>query len=233
MKPLKFILLCVGIILLQIGEVKAQTPPSYFGSQYTDAISHVEDECVKIRMICGTDSHLCVALVFPEMLRYSLWRDVFETAALELAYVNKGKEYADFSIGPFQMKPSFIEKLEEDLKQTGTEYKYTSVICTYASDDEKLKRAERVNRLKSFNWQLKYAHAFVRYNTDKLNTLGIKKSEYLSLIAAAYNYGSHHSIAELREFNQLKAFPYGIGKENPFAYAELVEYFYKNNTLLK
>ena len=49
------------------------------------------------------------AIFFPELIRYSFIRDLLETTALEYLYIENGKNYADFSIGRMQMKPSFIE----------------------------------------------------------------------------------------------------------------------------
>ncbi len=53
-----------------------------------------------------------ISIVLPELIRWNALQDIMETTALELLYVEKGKDGADFSIGYFQMKPSFIENLE-------------------------------------------------------------------------------------------------------------------------
>jgi hypothetical protein len=53
-----------------------------------------------------------IAVVFPELTRYSYIRDVAETAALELSYILGGD--VDFSIGKMQMKPSFAAQIEVD-----------------------------------------------------------------------------------------------------------------------
>ena len=50
---------------------------------------------------------VAIAVIFPELVRYSALRDKIEITLLKALYINLGEEYANFSIGPFQMKPSF------------------------------------------------------------------------------------------------------------------------------
>ena len=50
---------------------------------------------------------LAISIVFPELVRYSALRDKMEITLLKTLYVNLGEDYANFSIGQFQMKPSF------------------------------------------------------------------------------------------------------------------------------
>ena len=59
-----------------------------------------------------------IAIVFPELVRYSALRDKIEISILKTLYINLGEEYADFSVGPFQMKPSFAESVTESISLT-------------------------------------------------------------------------------------------------------------------
>ena len=52
---------------------------------------------------------LAIAVIFPELVRYSALRDKMEITLLKALYINLGEDYANFSIGQFQMKPSFAE----------------------------------------------------------------------------------------------------------------------------
>ena len=56
---------------------------------------------------------MAIAVVFPEIVRYSAIRDKIEITLLKALYINLGEDYADFSIGQFQMKPSFAEALHK------------------------------------------------------------------------------------------------------------------------
>ena len=70
-----------------------------------------------------TNDTILSCIVFPEMVRYSKYRDFLETKFLEILYIQYGKQYADFSIGKFQMKPSFIEEMETYIKIDQTSLK--------------------------------------------------------------------------------------------------------------
>ena len=99
-----------------------------------------------------------LAIVFPEMIRWSAFKDFFETKSLETLYVVGGKSAADFSIGHFQMKPSFIENLEKYVAENSSLH-HLNYIIPFQSSDEK-RRSERVKRLKQFKWQLRYAQVY-------------------------------------------------------------------------
>ena len=62
----------------------------------------------------GLRAELAEAVVFPELVLYSALQDCIETTAVKGLYLQGGTRGADFSIGRFQMKPSFAEALERD-----------------------------------------------------------------------------------------------------------------------
>ena len=51
---------------------------------------------------------VAIAVVFPELVRYSALRDKMVITLLKTLYINLGSDYANFSIGRFQMKPSLL-----------------------------------------------------------------------------------------------------------------------------
>ena len=101
-----------------------------------------------------TDTATIVSVVFPEIIRYSIFKDYFEIKGLELIYVEHGKKYADFSIGYFQMKPSFFEKIEEYVNRSNELKAKFPHIIEYQNIIEKRVRKERLERFKNFDWQL-------------------------------------------------------------------------------
>ncbi len=150
-----------------------------FGSDYQDALKFCKQNKVAIRNMSAkyqTDTAVVVSMIFPELIRYSLFKDFFETAALELVYVNYGEKYADFSIGQFQMKPSFVEKLEKYLKQSSLKVKYPN-ICQYNSTSESQIRQERVQRLKFLDWQLIYVNCLYDVVSEKFKNIIWKSKE--------------------------------------------------------
>ena len=87
-----------------------------FGDDWDDAVRFVKvhhEEWQQEFDLFDVDSRVAEAIVFPELIRYSMWQDEIERAAVNGLYVTKGRDGADFSIGRFQMKPSFAEDVEQ------------------------------------------------------------------------------------------------------------------------
>ncbi|MBO9573717.1 MAG: hypothetical protein J7497_16135 [Chitinophagaceae bacterium] len=93
------------------------------------------------------------AIIFPELVRYNRVFDAIQIESLKYLYVSEGKQYADFSVGYFQMKPSFAENLERDADKT---FGYGS-----RTDNEENRR-QRLYRLTNTETQLNYLCAFYR-----------------------------------------------------------------------
>lgn len=88
-----------------------------FGNDWKKAMTFVEENNIWIQPALAYHNityHEAVAVVFPELVRFSALRDKMETTLLKTLYRNLGEYYADFSIGVFQIKPSFAEKIREE-----------------------------------------------------------------------------------------------------------------------
>jgi hypothetical protein len=204
-----------------------------FGDDYEDAISMVNSRKWKTLHLYNQDTLAAakaMAVIFPELIRYSMIRDFFETSMLEIFYVQNGKESADFSIGAFQMKPSFIEELEIlSAKNHPTIYRQ---IVIEDSLTESEKRSIRLDRLKDETWQLRYLKAFIQLYSDKesLNKFSVEKQ--VVLLAHAFNHGIETTVQNLTLdalFAKTRYFPYGTkypGKQ--YSYAAIASFFYKN-----
>ena len=160
----------------------------------------------------------------PELMRYSQVSDFIETEVLELAYVNHGLDYADFSIGKFQMKPSFIEQLEAHICQNPTLYERYASLTVYDHADLKAVRAERLQRIKTASYQEFILSAFHDYcrlvYCDYLDNA--TEIEAISFMGTAYNLGFDKSVKEILNYQSLKRFPYGPRYEGTqFAFGEL------------
>ncbi|MES2589529.1 MAG: hypothetical protein V4622_11170 [Bacteroidota bacterium] len=169
-----------------------------------------------------------IPVIFPECSRFSSLSNIFETSILEYFYVENGaqsKNGADYSIGYFQMKPSFIEHLEKIIQKDDLFAKKKSFFA-YKSKVSKEIRNERLNRLKNQTWQLEYLCCFVKHMKNRFIEEKIESDE-LSFIASAYNYGFHKSSKEIIEWQEVKAFPNGIkNKAENFSYAELAKHYH-------
>jgi hypothetical protein len=162
-----------------------------------------------------------LAIVFPEMIRWSAFKDFIETTALETMYVSNGKSTVDFSIGYFQMKPSFIEDLENYIAQHPSVQSLDFIVLKDKTAKEC--RAERIKRLKDWAWQIRYAHVYwiVAHDIFKNKTFKTP-SERVCFYATAYNYGFLKPIEDIEKWQAKVAFPYGLQyKGTQVAYSDL------------
>ena len=229
------ILLNLFIFLLLPLFKNEPTPPEYFGSSWDDAITFCiqnKNQFAQSFSKYSIEPDIAFAVVFPEIVRYNRYRDFIETSVLEYAYKRGGKEYADFSIGPFQMKPSFIEMLEDILNHSDTvlKAKYPEVI-RYDQHNPNLIREERLTRLQNLDWQLTYLSCFLDIAIKKYS-LDTSKDPLSSIIiiSSAYNHGFEEDINKLVALSKLKTFPYGKYAPGRFSYSDISIYFYKYHT---
>jgi hypothetical protein len=134
----------------------------------------------------GINSCNALSVVFPELIRYSSIMDKIETQSLKSLYVQYGKEYSDFSIGYFQMKPSFAENLEKDFISFGENISRLNLALDTANTETS--RKVRVERLSTLNGQLDYLAIFMVIMEKKL--MGIftnQDEEKVRYISTAYN----------------------------------------------
>jgi len=221
-----------SLAILLNGTVTAQelTPREFFGDSYDDAVNYCESQKKGIASLLsgyGISSEEAVSIVFPEIIRYHRFRDFAETLALEVAYVRGGKGLADFSIGRFQMKPSFVEFIEYDLLNYRDLLLLFNDIVTYSSGSTGDSiRSERVGRLKQETWQLKYLACFIQLSEKHFaRELNEKPEERLLILSSAYNKGLKSSYNELKALSATKTFPYGTTKSGRFSYYDVARYF--------
>lgn len=169
----------------------------------------------------GVQPEVAESVIFPELIRYSIFQDRMETGAVKSLYVTKGTGGCDFSIGRFQMKPSFAETLEKRWMRSGLARQYNLYFDT--KDNETARRI-RISRLEDEEWQCVYLAVFLKmlyldygsfdkngeHTQNGLDTLPIR--EQVRLAAAAYNRGcrwvnaGYGPLEELRERSREKQF---------------------------
>ena len=143
------------------------------------------------------DPLVAESVVWPEVERYSRLQDALETAANYGTYITTGGG-PDFSIGLFQMKPSFVEEMEKAWMRSGLAREYE---LWFDTADNATARRIRISRLQKEEWQVIYVGVFLRllyasygsYNKkgertqEGIETLPLK--EQVCLAATAYNRG--------------------------------------------
>ena len=150
------------------------------------------------------DSRVCEAIVFPEILRWSKLKDLFEQAALKDRYIKEGTTGADFSIGQFQMKPSFAEKVERAWMKSPLCREYGLFFDLQETDHA---RRQRIRRLSDGNWQCVYLAVFVRLMHERETSIAAKPvEEQISILATAYNRDFHAPLDSLRRWAEVPTF---------------------------
>ena len=206
------------------------TPEVYFGKEYEEAVQFCSQNNKKLSEVFlqyHIDTEFALSLVFPEILRYNMIRDFMETFTLELAYIHGGSQAANFSIGPFQMKPSFAEVIEKKIAGTnfdGNDY------FNYQADFSPIQvRRARINRLKTLKWQAHYLAAFIYLQEKRFaDVVWENENERLAIFATAYNYRFDADIQDLARVREAKYFPYGARRANPFSYTFVALHFYNS-----
>jgi len=169
---------------------------------------------------------LAMSIVFPEMVRYSALRDKMEVSLLKTLYVNLGEEYADFSIGIFQMKPSFAETIREESSQylgsrPGIKFKKTTDY-----EDIKEFRKSIIKDLENPEGQVVYLISFMRICEKKFNMYRLDESSRIKFLATAYNYGIDKTPNQIVNMTNKKFFSTKIIKSESYCYADVSVFWY-------
>lgn len=159
-----------------------------FGDDWDDAVRFVKvhhEEWQQEFDLFDVDSRVAEAIVFPELIRYSMWQDEIERAAVNGLYVTKGREGANFSIGRFQMKPSFAEEVEKAWNASSLSKEYG---FSFNLADNNEARRSRVRRLSTMQGQCRYLALFIRLQQQRHPQLQqVSQEEQVRLLATAYN----------------------------------------------
>jgi hypothetical protein len=169
---------------------------------------------------------LAISIVFPELVRYSALRDKMEITLLKTLYVNLGEEYADFSIGQFQMKPSFAEMIRE--KASGILDPASGVIFKNIPDFEDIKdfRKSIVNDLEDTGSQINYLIAFIKICEQNFKTDQKDELSRVKFLATAYNFGIDKKESEIENMIDKKFFSTTLIKTENYSYAEVSLFWY-------
>jgi hypothetical protein len=231
------ILFCI-ILLLFTGskplKLKSELPDKgiyreIFGSRYEEALSFIDqhDRFDSIFRAENISPHFIFSLVFPELIRYSAIRDQLEIASLFTLYIQFGSGYANFSIGPFQIKPSFALQIERDYSQLNN-----AKMDAFDISDTPSARKERIKRLNSGDWQAIYLILFVRIMDEKYKTVkwDTEKARMV-FYAKAYNCGYYKTRDEIETISKQNSFhinPFSDSEER-YSYAQIAEEFYSTH----
>ena len=226
------IIICLGFIY-----VKKIYTASDFGKTFGPKAIAAEKKLLGLQHnfelcagLCHSDARFMQSIVFPEVMRYSSIKDGVEAESLRTLYVQFGKEYANFSIGQFQMKPSYAEEVEIKSKQLLADSVLKELQLNYTSTDAVIIRQQRVERLQDTDWQLIYLTAFVAIcNSTYANKKFSSPTEKLQWYATVYNAGFDKSNAYIN--NKIEQDNFYLNQQmtgKKFKYAAIAAWFYNN-----
>lgn len=177
------------------------------------------------------EARLALAVVFPEIIRFSSFEDRIQVGALKVLYVQYGKEYANFSVGRFQMKPVFAEQVERDSNRLlAAEERAVLGAPVFPAADTVENRRDRVLRLDDFKWQVRYLGLFMRIMDKRhARTVFADTLERLRFYATAYNAGYTNSEKTIRRILPAKTYHTELfDSETKYCYADIAVFFFKN-----
>lgn len=168
-----------------------------------------------------------LAIGFPEVIRWNEFKDIVETTSNQLLYVQYGSKYSDFSIGIFQMKPSFVENIENYcLKYFSINQKNIFNNITLNDKSEQNNRSIRLKRLSNAAWQFYYLKLYWYVANHKFkNMVFHNQEERIRFYASAYNYGFTQPAEKIKKWQLKSLFPFGknyVGQQLSYADMSMV-----------
>jgi hypothetical protein len=171
-----------------------------------------------------------IAIIFPELVRYSALSDKIEITLLKALYSNLGEEYANFSIGHFQMKPSFAEMVRE--KAFISMGKKAGLLFKKKSDYDNIKkfRSSIVSDLENTETEINYLIAFIKICEDSFDLKSMNVTERVRFMATAYNYGFSKTSEQIENMIGKKYFNTSLLKSSTYSYCDVSLFWYKRYT---
>lgn len=213
------------LLVMSSATVFSANYPKVFGNDWTSAINYVKehhDEWSREFEQFDVDPRLAVAIVFPELIRYSMWQDEIERAAVNGLYVSKGTDGANFSIGRFQMKPSFAEEIEQEWNRSSLSKEYGFVFNLQQNNEA---RRSRIRRLSNMQGQCRYLAIFIRLLQQRHPQLEqLSEKEQVCFLATAYNRSFTASFQQIKKIQHERHFHTDVIKTHStclYCYADI------------
>lgn len=190
----------------------SENPLAYFKERWTSDYNFAFKTANRIYNELEQEDFLysleAAAIVFPELIRYSVFQNELETL-MNKFLTCASEDSGNFSIGLFQMKPQFAAQLENLIENDSKlKNKYSSI--NYGGDSSTVNsRHNRILRLNDFNFQLEYLKAFIEYEINALSLENEDIPTRINFLSAAYNYTISTERTILEEAFKWQTFPSG------------------------
>lgn len=197
------------------------------GNKYFDAMDYLDrntwiyDTLVRENI----PPEFAYSIVFPNLTNYSGIRDVVETGGLKTLYVQSGRKYSKYSVGRFQMKPSWAELVERNaVRYKITDYKFKMTNNTKA-------RSERAKRLDSNEWQVRYLVLYIKVMDKRFGHIKWKNEvDKVRFYSTAFNVGFNKNERTIR-FMMTRKTLHSTSKYNRVKYrnGDIAAWFFEND----
>lgn len=231
----KIIAVAITVVIICLAFIYARYSYTDFGKTFgskaiasEEKLKTMQDNFILCSKLCDAEVNFMQGIIFPELMRYNSIKDDVEAESLRTLYVQFGSAYANFSIGLFQMKPTFAVQVETKATQLLPDSILKELQMQYKSTDEEIIRMERVERLQDEDWQMVYLTAFVCLcNKLYANKIFSSPTEKLQWYATVYNAGFDKTDAYIS--NKIKRDNFYLSQDMPgkkFKYAAIAGWFF-------
>jgi len=203
----------IGLLLIPLVLSPLTAAEDYavlFGAKYAEAEKFLRQNSwiADSLLLPPQETRIALAVVFPEIIRFKALEDKIQVRALKVLYVQYGQKYADFSVGHFQMKPSFAEQVERDYNRLfSSEEKRAAAIAPFETGDSSRLRKERVLRLDDLHWQAQYLRLLMMVMGKLYRKITFANDlDKLRFYATAYNSGYAGGEKTIRKMIGLRRF---------------------------
>lgn len=202
-----------------------------FGNDWTKALAFLDENNSWIKPALekfDIPYEEAVAVVFPELVRYSALRDKMEITMLKTLYRNLGDDYANFSVGIFQIKPSFAEEIHRRVS-AGSDSELKSLFSKRSSFQyPRLYRAYVINDLERPETELNYLIAFYRICAKRFAGRWTDRESRIKFFATAYNSGQMKSAKDIEAMAGKKFFNTKLFKTENYSYSDVSLFWYNH-----
>ncbi|MCX6566634.1 MAG: hypothetical protein NTW38_09495 [Candidatus Aminicenantes bacterium] len=221
-----------GFIVASAASARAKDYAAIFGEKYAEAERFLTQNAwiADALRLTPEETRIALAVVFPEVIRFNALEDAIQVRGLKVLYIQYGRAYMNFSVGRFQMKPSFVERLEFDYQRLFSADEKAAVgIPAFERGDTSELRGKRVLRLDDLIWQVRYLRLFMLVMEKRYGQVVFAGVEdRLRFYATAFNAGYVSGETALRRMMNERRFHTALlFPRTTYNYADVALFFFR------